>query len=270
MPPFPQHTGDDIGRLLKFFAEVIWWIITAAWLLLRRAPKWIRVVLIVWFCISFFSYCSRSCSRSSAEPEKTERKAKPAAKENSKATQVQAEIAKAGQALKDSGLPKEFATLGAEFAKRLAAEIKDSEAADKQIAAVPFHSGVTDATDARLLTDIFAPLWGRLSVERAGHTGLISTPLPAPTNEALVALGKKLDATYVLGARLIRTPAPTAPTTTEPTPLVPTTDATLEVVLVHAEDGAVAWSASFPVKDADPTALASRIAEAVLTATKAK
>lgn len=267
MPPFPQHTGEGIGPLFKFFAEVIWWVITAAWLLLRRAPKWIRILLIVWFCISFFSYCSRSCSRSFDTPEK---KAKPAATESRKVEQVKTEIAKAGQALKDSGLPAEFAALGAEFAKRLTAEIKDSEAADKQIVAVPFHAGVTAETDVKLLTDIFAPLWGRLSLERAGHTGLISTPLPSPSNEALATLGKKLDSTYVLGARLVRAPAPTAPTTTEPTPIIPTADATLEVVLVHAEDGAVTWSESFPLQDADPTALANRIAEAVLAATKAK
>lgn len=264
MPPFPTHSEKGIGPLFKFFAEVIWWVVTAAWLLLRRAPKFVRVLLIIWFCFSFFSYCTRSCTRNSSN---AERKEKPTASESRTPGQAKVELAKATQSLKDSGLPAELATLGAEFAKRVAAELKDSEASDKQIVAVPFHSGVTNEADAKLLTDIFAPLWGRLSIERAGHTGLISTPLPSPSNAALTAIGKKLDSTYVLGARLVRTPAPAAPTTTTPEPIIPTPEATLEVVLMHVEDGAVTWSGEYSLKDADPTALANHIAEALLTKT---
>ncbi len=273
MPPFPQHSEKGLGPLLKFFAEVLWWIITAAVLLFRRAPKWVRALVIVWLVFSLFSVCSRRESTRSPEKtipektasEKTEKKAKPSF--------TTADLAAAQKALKESGLPAGLAELGNEVAKRLAAEIRNSDAADKQIVAVPFASGVTDAADAKFLAEVFTPLWGRLSIERAGNTALIATPLPAPSNEALAALGKKLDATFVLGARLVRAPAPNVPPTAEaaPTaPATPTTDAMLEVSLLRGEDGAVAWSQSFPLKDSVPATLATQIADAVLQAAPAK
>lgn len=273
MPPFPQHSEKGLGPLLKFFAEVLWWIITAAVLLFRRAPKWVRALVIVWLVFSLFSVCSRRESTRSPEKtipektasEKTEKKAKPSF--------TSADLAAAQKALKESGLPAGLAELGNEVAKRLAAEIRNSDAADKQIVAVPFASGVTDAADAKFLAEVFTPLWGRLSIERAGNTALIATPLPAPSNEALAALGKKLDATFVLGARLVRAPAPNVPPTAEaaPTaPATPTTDAMLEVSLLRGEDGAVAWSQSFPLKDSAPATLATQIADAVLQAAPAK
>lgn len=266
MPPFPQHEGQKLGDQLKFLAEVLWWIITAAWLLFRRAPKWVRALVILWLIFSLFSMCTRDSSPRPADKPATEKTEK-----KTKSSFSASDLAAAQKALKESGLPASLTELGNELAKRLAAEIKNSDAADKQIVAVPFASGVTDAADARFLADVFTPLWGRLSIERAGDTALIATPLPAPSNEALAALGKKLDSTFVLGARIARAPAPAAPATTEPAPPLPASgEATLEVVLLRGENGAVAWSQNFPVKDSDPTALAAQIAEAVLQAAPAK
>jgi len=258
-----QGTGLPAG--LKFIAEVLWWIITAAWLLFRRAPKWVRAIVIVWFILSFVSYCARGGGSS-------EKREKPAAEKKLKPAEVQAEIAKARDTLNQSGLPAGLTALGEEMAKRLATELKNSEAADKQIVAVPFAAGLTDPADVKFLTDVFTPLWGRLSIERAGDTALISTPLPAPSNEALASLGKKLDATFVLGARLVRAPVPATPaTTTEPAPPAPAAAVPeLEVVLVRGENGAVAWSGRFPVSDSDPAALGAQIADAVLKAAAAK
>lgn len=251
MPTFPHVQGKGMAAGLKFLAEVLWWTITAAWLLFRRAPKWVRALVIVWVVFSFVSYCSRGGS--------SEKKEKPAAEKKLKPAEVQAQIAEARKALHDSNLPSGFAALGDELAKRLTAELKNSDATDKQIVAVPFASGITDPVDAKFLTDVFTPLWGRLAIERAGDTALIATPLPAPSNEALATLGKKLDATFVLGARLVR-----------PTPADANVDSTLEVVLLRGETGAIAWSNSFPIKGADPTALSAQIADAVLKAAPAK
>lgn len=272
MPPFPKHEGERLGEQLKFLAEVLWWIITAAWLLFRRAPKWIRIIVILWLVFSLFSLCSRRepsqpRSKPAAEnssPQKAERK--------TKSTFTAADLAAAQKALKESGLPAGLAELGNEVAKRLTAEIRDSDATDKQIVAVPFGSGITDPADAKFLADVFTPLWGRLSIGRPGETALIATPLPAPSNEALAALGKKLDAGFVLGARVLRVPAPTAPATppAEPTPDAPPAEATLEVVLLRGEDGSVVWSQIFAIKDSDPAALAAQIADAVLKAAPAK
>lgn len=267
MPPFPHVQGNGMPAGLKFLAEVIWWVITAAWLLLRRAPKWIRIILIVWACISFFSYCVRSRSApptGKAPAEKTEKRNKPQL--------TAADLTAAQKALKESGLPAGLAEFGNEVAKRLATEIKNSEASDKQIVAVPFHAGITDEKDAAFLRQVFTPLWGRLSIERAGETGLIATPLPAPSNEAIAALGKRLDAGFVLGARIVRpaaTPAAPAnpPAGEAAAPATPASEASLEIVLIKSETGAVAWSGTFVLTE-DPSAVANRIADGVLTAAK--
>ncbi|MBI2512667.1 MAG: TIR domain-containing protein [Opitutae bacterium] len=264
MPSFPHLQGKGMAAGLKFLAEVLWWIVTAAWLLSRRAPKWIRALVLVWLVFSLFSYCSRATRSSNKEP-------KPAATKSLSPAELQTEIAKARQALNQSGLPTGIAALGDELAKRLSAEIKNSDAADKQIVAVPFAAGIADPADAKLLADVFMPLWGRLSIERSGDTALIATPLPAPTNETLAALGKRLDAGFVLGARLVRTAAPAVPATAEPSPAAPANgEATLEVVLLRGEDGSLAWSQSFPLKDSDPNVVATQIADAVLKSTPAK
>lgn len=239
---------------LKFLAEVIWWVITAAWLLLRRAPKWIRIVLIVWACIWFFSYCARSRSSPPAgkiPAEKSEKRAK--------SQLTAADLAAAQKALKESGLPAGLAEFGNEVAKRLATEIKNSEAADKQIVAVPFHAGVADEKDATFLRQVFTPLWGRLSIERAGETGLIATPLPSPSNEALAALGKKLDAGFVLGARIVEVPV----SANAPSP----TERKLEVVLMNVATGVGNWSGLYPLTE-EPNVIANSIAEGVLTTAK--
>lgn len=254
MPPFPEHEGEKLGQQLKFLAEVLWWLITAAWLLFRRAPKWIRIILIVWACMSFFSYCVRSRSAAptgKAPAEKTEKRNKPQL--------TAADLAAAQKALKESGLPAGLAEFGNEVAKRLATEIKNSEASDKQIVAVPFHAGVTDEKDAAFLRQVFTPLWGRLSIERAGETGLIATPLPAPSNEALAALGKRLDAGFVLGARIVEVPV----SATAPSP----TERKLEVVLVNGAIGVGNWSGLYPLTE-EPNVIANSIAEGVLTAAK--
>jgi hypothetical protein len=260
MPAFPHVQGKGMPAGLKFLAEVIWWVISAAWLLLRPAPKWVRGVVSVWF---IFSAISVWRSASSSPPPK----GPIPAEKKMKSSEVQAEIAKARKALNQSGLPAGLTQFGDEMAKRLAAELKNSEASGKQIVAIPFASGVTDPVETKFLTDIFTPLWGRLSIERSGDTGLIATPVPSPTDTALVALGQRLDATFVLGARILRASAPTAPATGEAAPAPPASAATLEVTLVKSESGAVAWSEKFPMSG-DPTAVGTRIADAVLAATK--
>lgn len=108
-------------------------------------------------------------------------------------------------------------------------------------------------------------------IERAGDTALIATPLPAPSNEALATLGKKLDAAFVLGARLARSTTPAAPATIEPAPQASATDdVTSEVVLLRGKDGAIAWSSTFPVSGSDPATLGAHIADAVRQTTPAK
>jgi len=251
MPPFPNKASkENMGHGLKYLAEVIWWIITAGWLLLKRAPKKVRILVYVLFCIWVFSQCSRNrVEINPPEPSKPTSKSDKA--EARRAMQAASE--KLAQAAKDNGKDSAtgaFAELGSKLAKNIADEIKDSDITDKQIVAVPFALGVTDGEDAKFLGAVFTPLYGRLAVERAGETGVTAKPLPALSDKELAALGHRLDAGFVLGAWLNRDAGP----------------AVLTVHLIKIEDASVAWSAQYPVAGSDPAALAEQIASGVLTA----
>ena len=270
MPPFP-HLGDNhnLGHRVKFFAEVLWWVLTAGWLLFKRAPRWLRIIITIWFVIWGFS--ASECSRNKSAPDEP-KPAKISATDKAEARRAMEAAAEKLKALGQSGdKPGALAELGSQFANKLAAELKDADATDKQIVAVPFALGVTDAADAKFLGDVFTPLYGRLAVARPDETGIISKPLPALTDATLVALGHRLDAGYVLGARLVTPPAapvPPADGTTTPAPAPAASPTRLVVTLMKTEDASVAWTAEYAVTGSDPAALAEQIATGVLAAAK--
>ncbi len=228
MPAFPHlDKTHTLGDRFRFFAEVLWWLITAAWLLFKRAPRWVRLLLSLWVFFWLLTRCDSNDKRTT--PHEPTVQLSPADK------------AEARQAIKATAET---------LARGLGSAIKDSTGSDKQIVAVPFALGVTDEADAKFLGAVFTPLYGRIAVERADQTGVVSQPLTAVTDEALVALGHQADATYVLGAWLTRTGG----------------NATLTVRLVKTDDASVAWSGQFPVAGANPSALSDQIATGVLAA----
>ncbi|MDI1319563.1 MAG: toll/interleukin-1 receptor domain-containing protein [bacterium] len=252
MPPFP-HLGDNhnLGHRVKFFAEVIWWALAAGWLLFKRAPRWLRIIITIWFVIWGFSVAQ--CNRSQPTPAGPPKVSASDKAEARKALRATAEkFAQFGN--KPGEKPGDKPGALAEIARSIAAELKDADNSDKKIVVVPFNLGVTNEADAKFLGDVFTPLYGRLAVAHPGETGL-STKLPPPlTDEALIALGQKLDAGYVLGAHL----------TTE------NGASTLILLLVKVEDASIAWTARYPVAASDPTTVAEQIATSVLAAVAAK
>lgn len=248
MPPFP-HLAEkgNIGHGLKFFAEVIWWVITAGWLLLRRAPRWVRVILSIWLCIWLVAQCSRSTSEARSGSKSSAAKDAEARQAVKKVAEKFATLVKPADG-SDPGANSKLAALGSQLAQNIAAGIQESGLAGKPLVAVPFALGVTKEDDAKFLTAVFTPLYGRLAVERPGETGLASQPLTAATTDELVALGRRLEVHYVLGAQL----------TTEDG------ESVLKVRLVKTNAAAVVWSADYPVDDADPAAVAEQIGTGVL------
>jgi hypothetical protein len=244
-PPVPEKGGFLHG--IKFVAEVLWWALTAAWMLFVRAPKWLRIVITVWLVISLFSMrCSRNSQSDSGPP-------KSAAEKAQTRKVIRAAAEKFARAAKDgdqTGAPGKLAHIGSEIARGFASEMKDADLTGKAIVAVPFALGVANETDAKFLGAVFSPLYGRLAVERADATALVTAALPAATDEALVALGHRLDADFTLGASIARTGD----------------TATLTVRLMKIEDASVAWTGQYPVAGADPSAIADQIATAVLAA----
>jgi hypothetical protein len=248
MPAFPHMAEPaNLARLLKFLAEVLWWIITAGWLLLRRAPRWLRIVLSIWFCIWLLSRCGRDESRS---PEPAAQISARERDEAIKATVGQlaalGEKAGGGSATEK---PNPLFEIGSQIARSLATEIKLEELKDKSVVAVPFAHGVADPLQAEFLTGVLTPLYGRLAVARAGETGLVTELSGTATADALAALGRRLNAGHVLGAELT----------------TGTDGAFFTVRLVKTLDASVAWTARYPVAGTDPAGIAAEIAAGVLS-----
>ncbi len=268
MPPFPQ-LGDNhhLGHRVKFFAEVLWWALTAGWLLFKRAPRWLRFVITIWFVIWGFSVAQ--CNRPQPAPASPSKVSAADKAETRRAMQATAEkLAALGQSGDKSDAVNHLTDLGSKIARNIAAELKDTDNTDKRILVVSFALGA-EGPDAKFLGDVFTPLYGRLAVALPGDTGL-STKLPAPrTDAALVALGQRLDATYVLGARLVTEPSAPVPPTDGSSPPAPAASPTrLVVSLMKVEDASVAWTAQYPVAGTDPSAVADQIATGVLAATR--
>lgn len=262
MPPFPHLAPEPhFGQFMKFLAEIIWWVLTATWLLLKRAPRWVRVLFTIWVVFVAFARCNSDDPPAAAKPARERPAEKSTAEKSPPPTQAEtrATLEAAAKELKalstDRDQPavvNKFAQFGEELARNLAAQLKDSANTGKQLLAVPFALGVTPEADAKLLGDIFVPLYGRLALALPDETGLINTALPAVNDESLVALGKQLSADYVLGAQLLTINGPT-----------------LRVKLMKIEDASVAWTADYAVTDRNPADVATEIATAVLAASKA-
>jgi hypothetical protein len=249
MPPFP-HPPEKGGLFhgVKFFAEVLWWALTAARMLFVRAPKWVRILLVIWLVTTMFS---TRCSRSS--PPDTQRDQAQAAADKAKAHKaIKAAAEKLIHSAKDgdkTDTPSKLTQISSEIARELADGMKEGDLTGKAVIAVPFALGVTNENDAKFLSAVFSPVYGRLAVERAEETGLVTSPLAANTDEALVALGQKLEAGFVLGGWINQSGD----------------TSTLTVRLIRTKDASVAWTAQYPVAGA-PAEVADQIANGVLAA----
>jgi len=249
MPPFPHlDATHQLGDRFKFFAEVLWWFLTAGWVLFKRAPRWARVLLTLWAISMLLAKCESGRSGDRHEPS-----AASAAKEAKAQKVLRAAATKAAQAAGDAekgDTPTDMAHLGAKIAHDIAAGVKEADLVGKRLVTVPFSLGVTDANDAKFLNAVFTSLYGRLAVERAGETAILPEPLSATTDEALAGIGHRLAADFTLGAWITRNGD----------------SATLRVRLIKTEGAAVAWTEQFPMAGADPAAIAEQIATGVLAA----
>ncbi|MBS0631270.1 MAG: toll/interleukin-1 receptor domain-containing protein [Verrucomicrobia bacterium] len=253
IPPFP-HVPEKGGFLhgLKFLGEIVRWALLTAWLLFKRAPKVVRVILVIWFVFFLLSTrCSRNSDRDSDAPPVP---AKPGAADGAKARQVIKEVADklshASDASDKDPTASQLAKFGNDLARGLAAGLKDADVAGKQLVAVPFALGVTNEADAKTLAAIFTPLYGRLALERSGETAVASEPLPAASDQALAALGHRLSAEYALAAWIDRTGE--APV--------------LDVRLIKVQDNSVAWTSKYPFTGDNAAVIGDQIATAVLAA----
>jgi hypothetical protein len=239
MPPFPARPEKGSGHEFKFIAEILWWVITAAWLLLKRAPKWIRVLLSLWFVFFVFSRCDRSPS----EPRPPREKKTARASQVDEAFKSAVEQAKANPDLTGA----ELAKLGTAFARHLAAGLKDAQSPPRQLIVVPFSRGLTDPAAAPFAETLFASTFGHLALARSSAIGLSPATPDGFTDDALLAHARKHSCPHLLAARLM-TVAPFE----------------LELLLVRSADGTRLWTASYPLDPATASSVARQISAEVL------
>lgn len=247
MPPFPHppKKGEGLGHGLKFLAEALWWNVSCAWMLIKRAPKWIRVLLSIWFVFFLFSRCGRD-PEPAARP--TREKKSAAASQSVKDALKQAGASKPGA---DPNFdPAELARIGQEIARKLTAGLdKASGQPVKPLTLVPFATGFTDETTIAFTRDVFTAVYGRVMVAQPGSADLTGERPAAFTDAALVAFAKKSGSPLILAARPADGAAPS-----------------VTLRLLRTDDGAILWTDTYEVDPAKTNEVAAKISEAVLAA----
>ncbi|MFO1448605.1 MAG: toll/interleukin-1 receptor domain-containing protein [Opitutaceae bacterium] len=273
MPPFPHLPAEGDRHYLRFVAEILWWVVTAVWLLVRRLPRWIRIVLGIWFVITVVSQC-RTGGRDSTPPatrsEKSESKkvrgeSTDAAKEKGQDLK-KALVDAANELRKESGqvpggtLAANLTRIGAEIAAGVAKSIPDAPGAPLAVAVGSFSRDPEESPLNRFGQEVRAALLQALDKPMADT----SSPPVARVAPRLLAAdeGGRSDPELVLLARdrglrfvLRADPGPAA----DPNRLT--------VRLLDANDGRQVWSRSLNAS-MDATQVSAAVAE-LLTALQA-
>ncbi len=242
-PPVPEKGGFFHG--VKFLAEVLWWALTAAWMLFARLPRWARVLLTVWIVLTLFSM---RCSRPDTSPSRPTpgRSAENLKKMRQVADRISQDAREAGVTIDASDLSK-FAS---EIAQVFKDGVSDAPAAGKTLVVVPF-SLLSDTTpEGKFAQAVFLAFYGRVSLNRHGDTGVVPPRRQGaePSAEALLARAKALNAGFMLAASVGGEGA----------------EAALRVRLFSVATSELSWGKSYPIRDANPTEVAELIANEVI------
>jgi hypothetical protein len=257
MPPFPsvpEKGGFFHG--VKFIAEVLWWALTAGWMLFNRLPRWARILVTIWAVLMLFSTrgCKPTVSVGDSEPRP---RVKVSADANSalppeaqEAIKNAAdEFAQAARDARKNGKPGDLARLGVEIAKSLATAsgAPEGPAAGRRLVLTPFAKLSSEEPADKFCSAVFTSLYGRLTLTHARDVGLLRQPPGAAGDSGLMARGKTLGSTYILTGHLTGEGDARA----------------LTVRLLVTEDGSTKWTQTFPVANAEPTEAADKIGEKI-------
>lgn len=251
MPPFP-HVPEKGGILhaIKFLAEVLWWALTAAWLLFGRLPRWARILVTIWLVITLFSIrCSRPVEISSppAPPRPASSRGGDIPKKLRPIAERLSQSARDGSLAFETG---ELTRLATEIAQVFADNPTEASPAHfgRTLVVIPFAPPTAESSGGKFAHATFLSLYGRISIDRRGDVGVVPPLRTEPLPAVLLARGRAVNAAFVLAAR----------------PVADAADAALEVQLFSVADAKVTWTESFPLQGADATTVAEKIAAAVL------
>jgi TolB-like protein len=252
MPPFPHHPANS-GHWPKYFAEVLWWMVTAVWTIFVRLPKFFRILIGIWLVATVLGMCKSSSNNNDGGGNRSKSKSAKSSEvpvEAREALKAAKETLQAIAAAKKEGKEVDFEKLGEKMAEQFGVGVVKGQLAGKPLALVPFEEGQKDPVTAKFVDTVFSDCYGKLLVARPGASGISSILPPASTDEALVRVGQELKVEHVLGGRVTKAAADGP--------------SVLEVRLLRSRDGVVVWSASYPVVADDAKAIGETVAAAVL------
>jgi len=241
--------------------QIVWWGLTAAWLVFKRLPRVIRILLTVWTIVMFVSKCSREDAEMSVKSRKhavevetpdapklepTEEKPDTAQSLQAAAKELDATAAKPDAGKLEAGI----ARVGAELVRAVSKEINANAAAAVQLGVVPFDAGLSDPIESKFASQVFKSALGELAVARANQVRPLPVADIAASDEQLRVLAAQAGDGYFVVAQLENVGGVRS----------------LSVRLLSTKTPALLWSGRFPVTTSDVATTASQIAEGVLSA----
>jgi hypothetical protein len=224
---YPEFPREEPGQKTRFWAHVAGWSVQSGWIFFQRLPRWVRICLYVWLAVVLLSKgCSVSDHHSSRISSADAKKLKAIA-ENSEGTFNKEDAVK----------------LASVIAHEFADDTGGKPSAQSALLAIPFGAPADNSVTKKLANATFVQVYGRIAISHHGQVSLADDPLTTPDNAAAVARGRSRHASYVLYGGIDTAASPQS----------------LIVRLVTVKDGAVVWSASYPVAGADPAAIAEDV-----------
>ena len=227
-PPFPEFPREEPGQKVRFWFEVTGWAFQSAWAAFKRLPRLLRVVVYAWVLVLIASHgCTSSHDHHSPRVSATQAE---------KLDRIAASHPGAWTAA-------DTAQLLSQVAKELPAAAADKSSTHAPVLAIPFAAPAGDPAAQKLAASVFTQVYGRLAIARQGQVALADRPLPSLDAPAALAEGGIHDSAYVIYG---------AVTGSAP-------DQKLTVKVIAVSDGALSWSQSYPLTDADPADIAAEV-----------
>ncbi len=223
--PLPEFPVEEPGQRLKFWVHVVGWAFTSVWILFQRLPRWVRALAYIWL---IFLLLAKGCSdkheaKEGAEPEAASK----------------LKVLSDGVPAKD-----ESGVQGAVDIARAIAEAAGKIPKERSpLLAIPFTAGPGDTPQAKLADSAFTLLYGRLAISHQGKLGVSKEPMASLDPQGAAERGRARHSTFVLCGGVEEGGG--APV--------------LTVDIVRVADGSLAWTKSYPAKDADPAAIAADV-----------
>lgn len=246
MPPFPHPPEKGgFGHTLRFLAEAFWWLLTAAWLLFKRLPKWARVIVGIWLLFSALSTCTSKREKTITIGDTHDADTKAAIRAAAE------QLAQSAREARKNRNPADLARIGNDIARNFGPGGPggpDGPGQGRHLVMVPFSRTASEDPDEKFGSAVFASLYGQLTLAHAREVGLARQLQADATDEAVIARAKQLGATFVLTGHVTGVGDARA----------------LAVRVLVTADGSTKWSESFLVANAEPSDVADKIADHII------